>query len=75
MGRLDALDVFFPPRGPCGLCGHHDARHRIWDAMIGRSSAGESVKDLASDYDLTPAAVQAVLDERPYQDPLKSEAT
>jgi hypothetical protein len=63
-GHADpALDAFFPRLGPCGLCGTPglDQRHRVIDAMAGRMAAGESVEDVADDYDEPVEAVQAVL--------------
>lgn len=63
-----ALDEWWPPRGPCAFCGHCDARHRVWDAIIGRSEAGESVSYTAWDYDKPEAAIRAVLWLRPYQE-------
>ena len=30
LARLDALE---PYRGPCGICGGPDQRHRLWDAV------------------------------------------
>ena len=58
------LDKWFPPRGPCGLCGHPDARHRIWDAIIDRP---ESEEELAEDYELPIEAIKAVRNVRPYR--------
>lgn len=37
----DALDMIGEYRGPCGLCGHPDRRHRAAEAMAGMLSAGE----------------------------------
>jgi len=62
------LSRWFPARGPCGFCGHADARHRLWDAIISRYRAGETVKIIAEDYDLTEAAINKVLLFRPYQE-------
>lgn len=58
-----ALDQWFPRLGPCGICGRPglDQRHRVIDAMAGRMAAGESVEDVADDYDHPAEAVQAVL--------------
>lgn len=64
-----ALDRWFPPRGPCGMCGHEDARHRLWDAILGRLDAGEPAPDVAQDYDVPLIAVQQVGVIRPYADP------
>ena len=57
-----SLDAFFPRLGPCGLCGTPglDQRHRVIDAMAGRMAAGESVEDVADDYDEPAEAVLAV---------------
>jgi len=30
---LARLDSRWPARGPCGICGGPDARHRLWDAI------------------------------------------
>lgn len=62
------LDAHFPPRGPCALCGHPDARHRLWDAMLGRANYGATAAQIAEDYEVySLEAVQTVLDVRPYQ--------
>lgn len=61
------LDEHFPPRGPCLLCGHPDARHRLWDALLGRHDAGDSAEELARDYGVAVEAVEAVLRVRPYE--------
>jgi hypothetical protein len=55
------LDRFFPFRGPCGICGGPDARHRLWDAIQDRYGAAESIEELAKDYDLSAEAIEAVL--------------
>lgn len=65
--RIATLDAAFPPRGPCGLCGHRDARHRLWDAMIGRWEAGEEIEEIADDYREPVESVKAVLRVRPYK--------
>lgn len=58
-----ALDEFFPKLGPCGLCGIPglNQRHRTIDAMASRMAAGESVEDVADDYDEPAEAMEAVL--------------
>lgn len=56
------LERWFPPRGPCALCGHADARHRLFDAIADRSRAGEAADALAEDYGLPVGAVRAVID-------------
>lgn len=55
------LDKHFPPSGPCALCGDPDARHRLFDAIKGRYEAGEPARELALDYDVSVAAILAVL--------------
>ena len=47
-------------RGPCGLCGFHDARHRVYEAIEDRLHAGESAESCADDYDLPLADVLAI---------------
>lgn len=59
------LDELFPPRGPCGLCGHPDARHRIWDMIL---DSPESDRDAADEYGVSVAAVEAVRRIRPYRE-------
>ena len=61
---ISELDRWFPPRGACGICGHPDARHRLWDAIIG--SAGDSDETTARWYDYPVEAIQAVKRIRPY---------
>jgi len=63
------IDAAFPYRGPCGMCGCADARHRLFDAMRGASRAGDHVLDIARAYDATIEAVRAVL--RPKRCPLR----
>lgn len=50
-----------PFRGPCLFCGHPDARHRLFDAIVGRHQAGESVELLAWDYGLAEEVVRWVV--------------
>lgn len=61
-------DLTGPERGPCGLCGHHDARHRVYDAIQGRVEAGDDVASTADDYNLTADTVQAIVDAPPTPD-------
>ena len=56
----DKLDLIGPYRGSCGLCGHPDARHRVYDAIRERLAAGESVEGVAADYLMTVAVVQQI---------------
>lgn len=46
----DALDLIGPYRGPCGLCGWVDARHRSADALSGAILAGETAEEAADEY-------------------------
>lgn len=58
---LDALDRF---RGPCGLCGHPDARHRVWDALMDSPDTDE---ETAHWYSVPVTLVQRVRELRPYR--------
>ena len=55
------LDKHLPPRGPCGICGGPDARHRIIDAIRARYSAGESILSIAADYNLLFGFVRRIV--------------
>ncbi len=44
---LRRLDERFPKHGPCGLCGGPDARHRLWDAIVGQARGGDSDRVIA----------------------------
>lgn len=54
---------WWPFRGPCGFCGGPDARHRLWDAILDRHRAGDSVADLAQEFAFPVEAVLALLGE------------
>jgi hypothetical protein len=62
------LAKHFPPRGPCGACGHGDARHRLFDTIVARFRSGETAEFMAKDYDLPVSAINNVLLFRPYQE-------
>ena len=62
------LDKYFPPRGPCAFCGHKDARHRLFDAILGMRKAGDSVETIAHAYGLTMKQVFIILEVQPYQE-------
>lgn len=62
------LDRWFKPCGPCAFCGFNDKRHRLWDAIMERHEWGDSVADLAEDFDYPVDAIEAVLRIRPYED-------
>lgn len=54
--------AFGPHRGPCGLCGCPDSRHRIADAMVGRYLSGDDLQRIAYDYDISqPDLAELVL--------------
>lgn len=59
------LDEYMPPRGPCGICGGPDARHRTVDAIHSRCRAGESPESLAEDYNLPLIVIARILSEKP----------
>lgn len=58
------LDQWFPPRGPCGLCGGEDARHRLWDQIMDDTRDEE---EIAKNFDVDIEAVKAVKKIRPYR--------
>ncbi len=62
--KYSELDKWFPPRGECGLCGHEDARHRLWDSLI---NSPETDKTTALMFGVSVGAVKAVRKIRPYQ--------
>ncbi len=62
--NIKVLDKWFLPRGKCGFCGHKDARHRLWDALM---DVPETDKETACWYELPVAAVRAVRKIRPYR--------
>lgn len=55
-----SLDEWFPYCGPCLICGGPDARHRVWDGLIGRFNGGETWKFIAQDCDLPYEAILAL---------------
>lgn len=56
------LDLVGAYRGPCGLCGCLDARHRIFDAIRSRNRAGDDVGMIADDHGYAEWQVQAIID-------------
>jgi hypothetical protein len=47
--------------GAC-LCGHPDARHRIFDAIQDRLKAGDSIEETADDFDVPIEAIKLIRD-------------
>ena len=39
--------------GPCALCGHPNAEHRVLDSIVERVAAGESWRDVLADHGAT----------------------
>lgn len=54
------LDRLFPPRGLCGLCGGPDARHRLWDVLLGRLAAGENAAQVSDDFEVEVRKIRAL---------------
>lgn len=54
------LDLHFPRRGPCLLCGvpGSDQRHRVVDAIRERVCAGDDEDSVAEDYGVSVTAVR-----------------
>lgn len=59
---VQLIDRYFPPCGRCEICGHSDARHRIFDAMCGMASAGDSATSIAENYKVPVEVVKAILE-------------
>ena len=57
MTRRKGIDDYFPPCGPCGICGGPDGRHRLFDAIRDRYRAGESAAAIAEDLDVPTRGV------------------
>lgn len=60
MSAASVLDVLGPHRGPCGLCGGPDARHRVADTIAECVAAGDSAEAMAEDFGITVNAVRAI---------------
>lgn len=54
------LDGYFPLQGTCFECGR-DLRHKIFDKINARFSAGESVAVLAAAYNVPTSAIELVI--------------
>ena len=63
MSKYPELDKYWPPCGPCALCGHEDKRHRIWDAIIHMT---DDVYVIAALYEVPVEAIQLVKELKPY---------
>jgi hypothetical protein len=58
---IAVLDVLYPYAGRCAFCGGWDKRHRLADSIIENVRAGDSVRLVASAYDVTEQAVEALV--------------
>lgn len=65
--EFPTLDKWFPFTGPCFCEVVPDTRHRVWDAIMERSGAGDSVDVLSEDYGVPVEAIKEVLKVRPYE--------
>lgn len=54
------VDEFMPYRGPCGLCGGPDARHRIIDAICEHLRLSEPISDIADEFDQCDVFIAAL---------------
>jgi len=57
------LDRWFPPLGPCLICGVPgvDQRHRVLDAITEQVAAGEAPEDVAEDMGVPLEAVNVAV--------------
>lgn len=61
----ESIDRAFPLQGLCVFCGTDDARHRTIDAIADRHKAGESISELAKDYDLPEESIRVAIESVP----------
>lgn len=54
---LDAAKARIIKQGPCAFCGDGYAAHRLIDAQMGRTSAGDSIESVADDYNTSVEAM------------------
>ena len=59
------IDSHIPFKGSCAFCGHQDARHRIFDAIMERP---ECTKTISYDYELPVMIVNRIKRLKPYGD-------
>ncbi len=58
--RYPPYDLVGEYRGPCGLCGYPDQRHRVFEAIEDMVNAGDDAASVAADYGLTVEAVEQI---------------
>ena len=54
------LDGYFPLQGTCFKCGR-DLRHKTFDKIAARFSAGESVAALANAFQVPPPVIEIII--------------
>jgi len=64
MSKAD-LDKYFPRNGPCMFHRTLYARHRVIDAIKDSREGGDTVTQLALDFQVSRAAILAALESRP----------
>jgi len=57
-------EALHPYAGPCAFCGFRDKRHRLWDSVRENYRAGDSVADIAENYDLSIEGVRWIVAQR-----------
>jgi len=55
---MKGYDYLAPHSGPCSLCGDHDARHRLAEAIADRITSGEYLSGIAHDYGMELVAIK-----------------
>ena len=60
-----------PYGGPCTFCGRPDARHRVWDAIIGDHRTGASLEAMAWNYNLKPEVIKWIIAQKRFPVPSK----
>ena len=63
---IEQLNKYSNPCGECMFCGHKDKRHRLWDAWLSMSIAGDTPEFIARIYEEKPEYVKLVLKLKPY---------